>query len=150
MTPQKRRWDYADQWERTKGRDALLREWRAGAPGAPRPSTLRSASFAAPESAPMDADADDGDAVMREPEDASVPGDEEAAEPEPAPEPEPEEPAVPTPPVRSMPRRMSSATAPSQMAPPKKLAAPKSGIQPPKSALAERSANVVANRRRLR
>lgn len=27
-TPRKRMWDFADEWELTKGRDALLKEWR--------------------------------------------------------------------------------------------------------------------------
>jgi hypothetical protein len=120
----------------------------------PGPSSLRGEPLVSPEGDPELAHAHDTDAIMQEADDVIMPTD-EAVEPHLASEPESEELAAPPPSdprARVLHRRTSSATAPTQLPPSKKLAsaASKTGIPPPKTALTERPANVVANRRRLR
>ena len=76
-TPRKKTWRYQDQWELTKSRDMVLKEWKQ------QGVSLRDSETFLPEHLPLpdgdeeEAATDDGDAVMREADEEAVEVEEE-------------------------------------------------------------------------
>jgi kinesin family protein 11 len=132
-TPQKRRWEYADSWARTKGRDALLREHHAGELG----SGLRTELAPAAEDAPAEAGAEE---VEPEGVELNSPASD-------VPPPPPYEDVPSAKPAHSRTSSTASAVPTTRAAPAKRaLALPKAVA----GTLTERPANMLAGRRRLR
>jgi len=69
-TPRKRTWKYQDQWELTKSRDMVLKEWRQRGASARHSETFLAEHLPLPDGDDQEAGTDDGDAVMGEADEA--------------------------------------------------------------------------------
>lgn len=69
-TPRKRMWQYRDEWELTKSRDVVLREWRKRGVSAKGSETFLAEHLPLPDGDEEEVATDDGDAVMKEADEA--------------------------------------------------------------------------------
>jgi len=65
-TPRKRTWQYQDQWELTKNRDVVLKEWRQRGASARHSETFLAEHLPLPDGDEPEVGSDEGDAVMKE------------------------------------------------------------------------------------
>jgi len=69
-TPRKRTWQYQDQWELTKSRDVVLKEWRQRGASARHSETFLAEHLPLPDGDDQEVGTDEGDAAMREADEA--------------------------------------------------------------------------------
>jgi kinesin family protein 11 len=65
-TPRKKTWQYQDQWELTKSRDVVLKEWRQRGVSAKDSETFLAEHLPLPDGDDQEVGTNDGDTVMRE------------------------------------------------------------------------------------
>lgn len=76
-TPRKKTWRYQDQWELTKSRDVVLREWRQQGVSAKDSGTFLVEHLPFPDGDEEEIGTDDGDTMMREVDDEAAEVEEE-------------------------------------------------------------------------
>lgn len=76
-TPRKKTWKYQDQWELTKSRDAVLKEWRQRGASAQNSETFL-AEYLPPNGDDQEVGTDDDDTVMKEADEEADEVEEEA------------------------------------------------------------------------
>jgi kinesin family protein 11 len=69
-TPHKKTWQYQDEWELTKSRDVVLKEWRKRGISARDSDTFLAEHLPLPDGDEEEVATDDGDAIMKEAHDA--------------------------------------------------------------------------------
>ena len=153
-TPHKKTWQYQDQWELTKTRDAVLKEWRKRAVSARDSETFLAEHLPLPDGDEEEVAIDDGDTVMRDADNEAAKAEEEVLARSVAssassssmaanvtirqkcPSPSLIPPPVPAPALKPVHKRTSSAPS-------------KSGL-PTLGTLTERPTNIFGGRRRIR